>query len=91
VTERVDWPVTETTAGTVEELLQKVEAITEGTKSFELYVPGELTWQGKAVTQNLGMTLVLDRLLAKDLFPDGFEQRTNGRLYKYTSEFKERK
>jgi hypothetical protein len=75
--------MTEPTTGSVEELLAKVEALPEGTKSFELFVPQDLTMQGRPVAQNMAMALVLDRLLGRGLFPDGFEQRPTGRRYKY--------
>jgi hypothetical protein len=81
----------EPASGTIEDLFAKVEAIPEGTKTFELYVPNSLTMKGQPVSQNLAMALVLDRILGKKLYPDGFEQKETGRLYKYTWELKERK
>ena len=77
--------------GTIEDLFAKVEALPEGTKGFELYVPNNLTMKGQPVAQNLAMALVLDKILGKKLYPDGFEPKSNGRLYKYTWELKERK
>jgi hypothetical protein len=75
--------VTEPATGSVKGLLAKVEALPDGTKSFELFVPQDLTMQGRPVAQNMAMALVLDRLLGRGLFPDGFEQRPTGRRYKY--------
>lgn len=73
-------------SGTLEDLLAQVEVLPAGTTSFDLYVPQDLTWQGRPVTQNLAMTLVLDKLLGKSLYPKGFDQKPQGRQYKYTSE-----
>jgi len=75
--------MSEPATGTIEDLLAKVDAIPEGTKTFELYVPQSLTMEGRSVAQNLAMAVVLDRLLGKGLCPDGFVQRPTGRLYKY--------
>lgn len=76
----------EPASGTTEAFLAKVNALPDGTRAFQLYVPSTLTLKGEPVAQNLAMALVLDCLLAKRLYPDGFEQQANGRLYKYTSE-----
>jgi hypothetical protein len=81
----------EPASGTIEDLFAKVDALPAGTKTFELYVPNSLTMKGQPVAQNLAMALVLDRILGKKLYPDGFEQKENGRLYRYTWELKERK
>jgi hypothetical protein len=78
--------VNEPSSGTIESLLAQVEALPVGTKSFELFVPQDLTWQGGPVTQNMAMAIVLDKLLGNQLYPDGFEQRPTGRRYRYNSE-----
>ena len=63
--------VNEPSSGTLEDLLAQVGALPAGTTSFDLYVPQDLTWQGRPVTQNLAMTLVLDKLMGKSLYPKG--------------------
>src|SRR5262249_50740410 len=78
--------VNEPSSGTIEALLAQVEALPEGTKTFELFVPQDLTWQGRPVTQNMAMAVVVDKLLGKQLYPDGFDQRPTGRRYKYKSD-----
>lgn len=70
-------------AGSVEALLRRVSQIPAETTELELFVPGELTWQGWSVDHDVAMTMVLHGLLAKGLFPDGFEQRPTGRRYRY--------
>jgi hypothetical protein len=78
--------VSETSSGTIDALLAQVEALPEGTKTFDLFVPQDLTWQGQPVAQNMAMAIVLDKLLGKQLYPDGFDQRPTGRRYKYKSD-----
>ena len=78
--------VNEPSSGTIESLLALIEKLPEGTKSFELFVPQSLTWQGRPIDQNTAMTIVLDKLLGKGLVPDGFEQRPVGRRYKYKAD-----
>jgi hypothetical protein len=73
----------EAASGTVEEMLAKVEALPEGTRTFELFVPQNLTWQGRPIAQNMAMAVVTDKLLGKNLFPNGFDQRPTGRRYRY--------
>jgi hypothetical protein len=34
----------------------------------------------------MAMAVVLDKLLGKQLYPDGFDQRPTGRRYKYKSD-----
>lgn len=78
--------VREPPSGNIESLLAQVEAIPAGTKSFELFVPQSITLEDRPMDQNLAMAVVLDKLLGKGLFPDGFDQRPNGRRYKYKSD-----
>ena len=78
--------MSEPSSGTLEALLAQVAGLPEGAKKFELFMPQDLTWQGQPVTQNLAMTIVLDKLLGKNLFPDGYDQGPTGRRYKYKSD-----
>ena len=75
-------------ASTVEELLDQVAKVdpTKGDKSFTLWVPGSLTFQGSPVGQDVAMAVVLDRLLDKGFFPDGFVAEGTGRRYNYRCE-----
>src|SRR5262249_46937049 len=59
-----DKPVSEPSSHTIEALLAQIEALPEGIKAFELFVPQELTWKGNPVAQNVAMAIVLDKLLA---------------------------
>lgn len=78
-------------SGTVESLLEAVEAVPDTTiadapSEYTLWVPESLTMQGNPVMMDIAMAVVLDKLLGKDFFPDGFEQGDGGRLYKYQRE-----
>lgn len=73
-------------AGTTESLLAQIDAIPAGTHSFELFVPQSLTWEGRPIDKKLAMAMVLDKLLGKGLFPDGFDQQPTGRRYKYKAD-----
>lgn len=73
----------EPAAAPVEALIARVAGIPLETKEFEMFVPSELTWKGWSVDHDVAMTMVLHGLLAKGLFPDGFEQRPTGRRYRY--------
>ena len=46
----------------------------------------EPAWEGRPFGQNSAMAVVLDKLLGKGLFPDGFEYRATGRRYKYKAD-----
>jgi hypothetical protein len=41
---------------------------------FDLWVPEELTFEGTAITQEAAMAVVLDQLLARGFFPEGFDE-----------------
>ena len=73
----------EPAAASVEALVRRVAEIPVGTTRFELFVPSELTWRSWTMNHDLAMATVLHGLLAKGLFPDGFEERPTGRIYRY--------
>ncbi len=72
--------------GTLEDLLACVEAIPPGVARFDLWVPEHLTLSESAVGQEAAMAVLLDKLLAKSLFPLGFVAETGGRVYQYQRE-----
>jgi hypothetical protein len=73
-------------SGTVEELLSRVEMIVEDQNSFELWVSHRLSWKNQPVASDVAMAIVLDALLAKGFFPNGFEEGVGGSHYKYQLE-----
>ena len=68
----------------VEAILAEVDARAPGKTNFSLWIQEHLTLQREEVAPDLAMAVVLDRLLALDLFPAGFEQYPGGRVYRYT-------
>ena len=50
---------------------------------MELGVSDGLSMHGSSVPQDLAMAVVLDALLAKSYFPDGFVEVVGGRRYRY--------
>jgi hypothetical protein len=73
---------------TVEELLAQVDEFDprRGNSSFTLWVPASLTLGGNPVAQDVAMAVVLDRVLAKGFFPEGFVPEGTGRRFTYRFE-----
>ena len=76
------------TVGTLESLLATVDKLVPGTGTFELFVPQTITSKGEPIPLYIAMAIVVDRILGKQLYPNGFVQKPNGRLYRYTSDTK---
>jgi hypothetical protein len=79
-------PPTGPDSGRVEPLLEQIAELTpapRGSQSFEMWVPGTLTLGGQPIADDLAMAILLDALLAKEFFPDGYQQGAGGRLYRY--------
>jgi hypothetical protein len=72
--------------GSVEALLARVEALPSGTASVELWVPERITLREAEVAQDIAMAVLLDKLLERNLFPQGFRPEAGGRVYQYRSE-----
>ena len=70
-------------SGTVEGLLAELDALPLDATHVELWVPAHLTYREAEVAQDLAMALLLDRLLERGLFPQGFRPHEGGRLYRY--------
>ena len=69
----------------VEDLLTQVAefAPRETGSTYSLWVPDILTFRGGLVAHDIAMAIVLDALLAKELFPAGFRSERGGRHYTY--------
>ena len=72
--------------GSVEALLNVVAQWPDAAASADLWVPDELTLQGQVVGKDIAMAIVLDKILALGLFPNGFSAGDGGRLYHYKRE-----
>jgi len=51
--------------------------------SCELLISDTLTLNGEPVPHDVGMAIIVDGLLGKGFFPDGFTQVSGGRNYRY--------
>ena len=69
----------------VEDLLDQVAALTpaKAGESCSLHIADAVTFRNAALPQDVAMAIVLDALLAKGYFPDGFTQISGGRTYRY--------
>ena len=73
-------------SGTLEELLDRIEEIPSEAMTFDLWVPEALTYRGEPITLEAVMAIVVDQLLALELFPDDFDDGVGGRTYHYRRE-----
>jgi hypothetical protein len=68
----------------IESLLGAIESEVSAQKAeLSLLVPSKLTLQGVEVSADVGMAIILDKLLSKGFSPAGFIQQSDGRLYRY--------
>jgi hypothetical protein len=72
--------------GAVEDLLSQIASIRDDQTTFELWVPQSLSLHDRPIALDIAMAIMLDALLKKELFPDGFIQGDGGRYYKYRLE-----
>lgn len=72
----------------VEELLDQVAALAPSKpgESYSLSVADMLTFRENTLPKDVAMTIVVDALLAKGLFPAGFSEIPGGRQYHYKFE-----
>ncbi len=67
----------------VEELIRDFERRSTGQTRVDLLVLEPLTLGGQVVASDVGMTVLLDRILALRFEPDGFTETPSGRTYHY--------
>ncbi|MFQ5994112.1 MAG: hypothetical protein ACE5K1_03380 [Acidiferrobacterales bacterium] len=73
-------------SGTVEDLLEQVATLMvskDSSEPLELWIPKDLTLEGKAVSLDEAMEIVNDAVLANAYVAEGFTESPKGRLYKY--------
>jgi hypothetical protein len=63
-----------------------VRAMSDNAAACELMVTDVMTLNGKAVPHDVGMAIIVDSLLGKGLYPDGFDTVSGGRKYKFKRE-----
>lgn len=54
--------------------------------TFTLAISNTFTFFGRLELASAGMAVVMDAILKKGFWPDGFEQKDGYRLYRYTRE-----
>jgi hypothetical protein len=72
--------------GRVEDLLSQIASVQGDRTTCELWVSERLSLHDQPVALDIAMAIVLDALLKKEMFPDGFIQGDGGRYYKYRLE-----
>ncbi len=72
-------------SGTVESILGEIDALpADGEpKRLELWIPDALTLLGQPISNDVGMAVILDALLAKSFSPDGVQAERRGRVCRY--------
>jgi hypothetical protein len=68
---------------TAEAAAQYVKQTDLSPPTFTLAISDNLTIGGKPDPMGLGMAIVLDAILAKGFEPDGFQQESGYRVYRY--------
>jgi len=68
---------------TAEEGIKQLEAHPPSGATFQLTISDSFTFDGKPDTMGAGMAVLLDKILAAGYEPDGFEQKTGFKIYKY--------
>ena len=72
-----------TTFESAEAAVEYLDATTFSQPTFTLNIADDFTFAGRADTMGAGMAIVLDHVLAKGFWPDGFEQKAGYRVYRY--------
>ena len=67
----------------LEALMQQVDDLPADAGGCDLWVPEHLSFRGDDVHPAIAMSLLVDHLLVKNLFPAGFTQGIGGRMYHY--------
>lgn len=63
-----------------------VKETTFSQPTFTLQIADRFTLGGEPDVMGAGMAIVLDAVLDKGFFPDGFEQKNGYRIYRYKKE-----
>jgi hypothetical protein len=72
------------TSGTVEDLLSEIDRVSAAKPdNFEILVPLRLSFKGKPVPKDVGMAILVDRILSHGYLPDGLSEISSGTVYRY--------
>ena len=75
--------MSDTIINSAEEGIKHLEAHPPTGASFQLAISESFTFAGKPDTIGAGMAVLMDKILGLGYMPDGFEQKSGFRLYKY--------
>lgn len=67
----------------VEAVLAEIDRVGDEDCTVLIGIASSVTLDGHVVAGDVVMTIVLDKLLAKDFMPTGFEDVAGGRVYRY--------
>jgi hypothetical protein len=75
--------MSETIIKTSEEGIKYLEAHAPSGAAFQLTISDSFTFAGKPDTIGAGKAVILDKILGLGYMPDGFEQKSGFRVYRY--------
>lgn len=78
-----DTPMGHTIIKSAEDGITYLESQPPSGDSFQLAISESFTFAGKSDTMGAGMAVLLDKILGFGYGPDGFEQKSGFRLYRY--------
>jgi hypothetical protein len=70
----------------LESLLATAGGITNGQTSFRIFVPSKLSQGGNPTSQDEALAQLIGKIREHGLFPAGFQQGSDGRLYTFERE-----
>ena len=70
----------------LEGLITSISSITNGQRSFQIFVPSQLSEGGNPTSQDVALAQIVGKIREHGLLPAGFQQQTNGRLYTFERE-----
>ena len=70
----------------IEGLISSIGSITNGQSSFQIHVPSKLSRAGSPTSQDVAMSLIIDKVREHNLYPAGFQQQPGGRIYTFERE-----
>ena len=68
---------------TAEEVLKHLQSHPPSGDSYQLLISDSFTLAGKPDVTGGGMAIILHRILELGFWPDGFEQQTGFKIYRY--------
>jgi len=70
----------------LESLITSIGSITNGQTSFQVFVPSKLSQGGYPTSLDVALAQIVGKVREHGLFPAGFQQQSDGRLYTFERE-----